>query len=223
MARKILIVDDDRATRVGLASLLQRAGYTTVVAGTFQEAVRALNEEAPDLLITDVRLGEYNGLQLIATGAWPIPAIVMTGFPDRALEEEARRHGAAHIVKPISPSGFLALVEEKLATLPQRKARPIRRWTRKAVGSELSAYVEEVSARIVDISYGGLRFEVDREPDRAFPPSVNLTLPASHISFQIDVVWTSRSGSQRWLCGAAISQANRVAAREWRGLVDAIA
>src|SRR4029079_6875444 len=138
--------------------LLQRAGYTTVVAGTFQEAVRALNEEAPDLLITDVRLGEYNGLQLIATGAWPIPAIVMTGFPDRALEEEARRHGAAHIVKPISPSGFLALVEEKLATLPQRKARPIRRWTRKAVGSELSAYVEEVSARIVDISYGGLRF-----------------------------------------------------------------
>jgi hypothetical protein len=87
----------------------------------------------------------------------------------------------------------------------------------------VSAYVEDASARILDISYGGLRFEVDREPDRPFPPSVNLTLPASHLSLEIDVVWTSRRGDRRWLCGAAISQASQVAAREWRGLVDAIA
>ena len=223
MARKILIVDDDTSTCIGLARLLERAGYATVVAGTFRDAQRALADEAPDLLITDVRLGEYNGLQLIATAASPIPAIVVTGFPDRALEDETRRLGAAHIVKPISPSDLLTLIEEKLAGRPAREARPIRRWTRKPVVSGVPAYVEDASARIVDISYGGLRFEVDRETDRAFPPSVNLTLPASRLSLDIDVVWASRRGDRSWLCGATISQANQVATREWRGLVDAIA
>ena len=223
MARKILIVDDDTSTRSGLARLVGQAGYVTAVAGTFQDAVRALADEAPDLLITDVRLGEYNGLQLIATAARPIPAIVVTGFADRALEDEARRFGAAYLVKPVTPAVLLSLIEEKLGSVPERKARPTRQWTRRAVVSQPHAYIDDTSARIVDISYGGLRFEVDCEPDRAFPSSVNLTLPASHLSLQIDVVWTSRRGDRSCLCGAAISQASHVARREWRGLVDAIA
>ncbi len=223
MARKILIVDDDTSTRNGLARLVEQGGYVTAVAGTFQDAIRALADEVPDLLITDVRLGEYNGLQLIATAARPIPAIVVTGFSDRALEDEARRFGAAYLVKPVSPAVLLALIEEKLASVPDRKSRPTRQWTRKAVVSRPPAYVDAAAARIVDVSYGGLRFEVDGEPDREFPSSASLTLPTAHLSLKIDVVWSSRRGDRSWLCGAAISHASRVASREWRGLVDAIA
>ena len=51
MAPSILIVDDDRATRQGLAELLEGAGYRVSTLGSFEEAVRALRLTPPDLLI----------------------------------------------------------------------------------------------------------------------------------------------------------------------------
>ena len=64
----ILIVDDHRVTRLGLAEMLADAGYSVVTTGNFQEARRILREEPPDLLIADVRLGSFNGLQLVISG-----------------------------------------------------------------------------------------------------------------------------------------------------------
>src|SRR5687767_15496459 len=65
--RRVLIVEDDPATRTGLEKFLQLAGYDAVTASSFQSGLQALIDTPPDLLIADVRLGEYNGLQLIAT------------------------------------------------------------------------------------------------------------------------------------------------------------
>ncbi|MGH9203225.1 MAG: response regulator, partial [Vicinamibacterales bacterium] len=62
MTPKILIVEDDVATRVGLQELLRHAGYDAIVAGTFRDGRRALEEETPDLLIADLRLDGFNGL-----------------------------------------------------------------------------------------------------------------------------------------------------------------
>ena len=62
---RVLIVDDDGATRRGLAQLLAQAGYEATAVGTFDEARRIIGATPPDLLITDIRLEAYNGLQLI--------------------------------------------------------------------------------------------------------------------------------------------------------------
>src|SRR5688572_14812156 len=96
----ILIVDDHRVTRLGLAEMLGNAGYDVVTAGTFQEARRILLEAPPDLLIADVRLGSFNGLQLVISGQHRVPAIVITGYADAVLEAEARRGGAEYLIKP---------------------------------------------------------------------------------------------------------------------------
>jgi FixJ family two-component response regulator len=48
----------------------------------------------PDLLIADVRLGEYNGLQLLASTTQPTAAIIITGHPDPVIEADAHRMGA---------------------------------------------------------------------------------------------------------------------------------
>jgi DNA-binding response OmpR family regulator len=109
-----LIVEDDTATRNGLEMLLQRAGYEVLATDSVPEGRRALEEGAPDLLIADVRLGEFNGLQLIAMSGRPIPAIVVTAFVDPALEADARRLGAHYLVKPVTPAVLLSLVEELL-------------------------------------------------------------------------------------------------------------
>ena len=116
---KVLVVEDDAATRRGLETLLRQAGYDVLVADSVPQGRKALEEGAPDLLITDVRLGEFNGLQLLATSTRPIPAIVATAFADSALEIEAARLGAHYLLKPIVPAVLLTLVEELLAERQQ--------------------------------------------------------------------------------------------------------
>jgi DNA-binding NtrC family response regulator len=118
LRKKILLVEDDNATRVGLSTLLKRAGYDVVATESVQEGRTVLESEPPDLLITDVRLGAFNGLQLIAMSPRPIPAIVTTGFPDPVLEAEARQFGAQFLLKPIDPAGLLSLVAELLQADP---------------------------------------------------------------------------------------------------------
>jgi FixJ family two-component response regulator len=67
------------------------------------------------MLIADVRLGSFNGLQLIATSALHIPVIVISGFDDVVLQAEARAMGADYLVKPVSPAALLDRIEQKLA------------------------------------------------------------------------------------------------------------
>jgi DNA-binding NtrC family response regulator len=115
MSAKVLIVDDDEATRLGLKQILKNGGFDAITAGTFHEGVHALRTEDPDLLIVDVRLGEYNGLQLIITTEKKIPAIVLTGYADRVVEDEAHHEGAEYLLKPIEPASLVLLIRRMLS------------------------------------------------------------------------------------------------------------
>jgi DNA-binding response OmpR family regulator len=214
---KVLIVDDDKTTREGLAEFLEGAGYEAVAVGTFEEATRILRTSPPDLLIADVRLGPFNGLQLVISSPQPIPAIIITGFADPVLEADAKRRGAEYVLKPVSPSRVLDLVAHKLSTARPGYGTP-RRWERKLVIGGLPASVEDEPARIVDISYGGVRFEIDRKYDGTVPNSFRIELPSAQLSVEARLVWKNMIGDQTWLCGAALSQGSP----EWYGLVDAI-
>ena len=161
MPSKVLIVDDDKTTREGLAEFLEEAGYEAVAVGTFEDATRVLRTSPPDLLIADVRLGPFNGLQLVISSPKPIPAIIITGFADPVLESDARRRGADYVLKPVSPARLLDLVAQKLAAAGPGFGTP-RRWERKPVIGGLPISVDDTPARIVDVSYGGLRFEMQR-------------------------------------------------------------
>jgi two-component system cell cycle response regulator DivK len=224
MAPRVLIVEDNDATRTGLNELLTRAGYAAQAVRSFEDGIRALREDPPDLLIADVRLGPYNGLQLLVTGPKRVPTIIMTGFPDPVLEADARHLGAQFILKPVSPSALLALVEQELAARAAPElSGPTRRWARKQVPGDLAVRVEDATARVLDISYGGLRFVLPREVEDDLPPSFNISMLASDLSVQVDLVWSSRASDGAWLCGAALSDPNQDAARAWCGLVDALA
>jgi DNA-binding response OmpR family regulator len=115
MAQKVLIVDDDNATCFMLATLLTGAGYEVKTATTLQAAQQALEAEEPDAIVVDVRLDGYNGLHLVALNPRPIPVLVLTGFPDAGLREEARQLGAEYLLKPVEPSKLLRILEQRLA------------------------------------------------------------------------------------------------------------
>jgi DNA-binding NtrC family response regulator len=114
---RILIVEDDRASLDGLIALVGAAGYRVTGVQSFEEGRRAL-ADGPDLLVTDIRLGAYNGLQLIIRGRALNPrlrAIVVTGYPDIVVQREAERLDAIHLEKPLDPARLLREVANAIA------------------------------------------------------------------------------------------------------------
>jgi DNA-binding response OmpR family regulator len=217
---KILLVDDDAATRAGLMELLTGAGYDARAASTFEEGMRALRADTPDLLIADVRLGAFNGLQLLVSSPRSVPAIVITGFADPVLESDAHQHGADYVLKPVTPSVLLDMVRRRLAQVETSRFDTLRRWERISVPGGIPVRIDDQPARILDVSYGGLRFQMPRTS--APPVSVNVSLTSPDVAVRADVVWHAELGEHAWLGGAAVSQTDAAVARDWRTLVDSL-
>jgi two-component system nitrogen regulation response regulator GlnG len=108
--KRVLIVDDEEASLESLAMLVADAGFTVETRSRFEEAKQALREAPPDVLITDVRLGAYNGLQLaiqMRDLRPESPIVVLSAFDDTMLREQAARCSARYLIKPVSGSELL--------------------------------------------------------------------------------------------------------------------
>ncbi len=115
----VLIAEDDAATLAGWAAYVHDAGFSVVPASSFAEAHRLLPFVRPDVLVTDIRLGEYNGLQLAVQAGTldPAPSVIVTsGYEDPVLMAEAARLGATFLLKPVQPSRLVALISEMVKT-----------------------------------------------------------------------------------------------------------
>lgn len=112
---RILVVEDDHPLLAAVERALTEAGETVVGCADFASARTALREGQFDAMITDVRLGDYNGLQLavIARDLQPgIRIIVYSGYNDPVLREEADRIGAIYLVKPVPSAQLLNILHE---------------------------------------------------------------------------------------------------------------
>jgi DNA-binding NtrC family response regulator len=115
--RSILVVDSDPSDLSDTAHLLERAGYRVATATAFDEAKHLLASESPDLLITGLRLGPYNGLHLVLRSRMDHPtmaAIVMSRFADPVLEAEAHRQNADYLLRPLADDDFLGAINRSL-------------------------------------------------------------------------------------------------------------
>lgn len=126
--RRILIVDDDRALRHALSTLLEGAGHTLLQAATGQEALDALTGDTPDLMLLDVGLPGMSGLEVLARVralAVPPRVVVITAddTPDTLLKA-IRGQVNRYVTKPFAPGALVEVVDEVLAT-PPAAALPI--------------------------------------------------------------------------------------------------
>ena len=113
-ARRVLVVDDEPALLDAVRYAFERAGLQVVACRSFEDARTRILSEDFDALVTDVRLGAFNGLQLavIARNRLPNLAIVVfSGFDDPVLREEASGLGAAYLVKPVTGERLLQELE----------------------------------------------------------------------------------------------------------------
>lgn len=114
---RIVVVDDDQGFLSLVTAWLRDAGYDVVGISEFGEAKRLLLQNPPDVLITDVRLGAFNGMQLVVLTKLEHPemvAIVLTGYDDRVLREEAVRAGAHYMVKPVTAGELVDFIAAAL-------------------------------------------------------------------------------------------------------------
>ncbi|HMK09597.1 MAG TPA: response regulator, partial [Anaerolineales bacterium] len=118
---RILLVDDQRQVTRMLRSSLELSGhaYDIVDVRSAEEALREMERGPVDLVVTDLRLPEMTGLELIARIRQIHPsmrAILVTGHPTRQVEAQARALGVvAFIPKPVSTTLFLQAVDRALA------------------------------------------------------------------------------------------------------------
>lgn len=108
-----LVVDTDPIYVRGLASMLRDHGYSVLEATSFQEARRLWDAEHPQILVADIRLGSFNGLQLLIRARGErsdLTAVITSPVADNVLAEEARRFGGTFFVKPVEPQRMLAAI-----------------------------------------------------------------------------------------------------------------
>jgi DNA-binding NtrC family response regulator len=113
IGKRALVVDDDEAVLRLMTHWLTRAGYTVVPCETFEQGKQQLTTSPPDVLLTDLRLGAFNGLQLVILARAQSPetiAIVMSAFDDAMLRDEAARCGAHYLMKPFSLTQLLEVM-----------------------------------------------------------------------------------------------------------------
>ena len=121
----ILVVDSDPVALERTGGILHRAGYRVTVVDSFQWAKDLLASNQPDLMITDVRLGAFNGLHLVLRrrSQHPVkPSIVTNSDADPVLERQARELGAPYLVKPLRPEVLLRVGKELLEPLHSLRA-----------------------------------------------------------------------------------------------------
>src|SRR5438132_12244049 len=102
-SKRVLLVDGDQPTLGLLERWLADAGYDVVACSRFEDAKTYLAGHAPDILLADIRLGAFNGLQLalLLKGEHPgSRAIVFSDYEDPVLQAEAGRCGARFVRKP---------------------------------------------------------------------------------------------------------------------------
>src|SRR5213595_3040095 len=113
--QKILSAEAERwPTQEHERSFLE-AGQDVRAYSNFEEARRVLQTTRFDALITDVRLGAFNGLQLAVIGRDTYPdirLIVFSGFDDPVLRTEAEHVGATYLVKPVTGSRLLEILRQ---------------------------------------------------------------------------------------------------------------
>jgi CheY-like chemotaxis protein len=115
---KILVVDDDRATRHLLTKLLTRAGFAATAARDGRDALTRLQHDRYDLMLLDIWMPRMTGLDLLATlrkKRRRIKVVVMTSddTPETLLQT-LREQAFEYVNKPVDPAALLRIVRDVL-------------------------------------------------------------------------------------------------------------
>jgi DNA-binding NtrC family response regulator len=137
---KVLVVDDDPATREGLTALLETWGYAASAAPDGKAALEICNREQPHAVVTDLMMPGMTGLEFIETlGArtQQLAVIMVTGQGTIETAVQAIKLGAYdYLIKPLEPPKLRAVLERGLKQIAlAREANILRQKLESPLGS----------------------------------------------------------------------------------------
>lgn len=114
---RVVVVDDEKDARDLVTAVLEQAGAIVTAVGSAEEAMHAIRETPPSLIVSDIGMPGEDGYALIArVRALPaerggrVPAVAVTAFTRSEDRARALRAGyTAHVGKPIDPSELVTL------------------------------------------------------------------------------------------------------------------
>jgi len=146
MNGRVLLIDDDPGVSEVVGLLLEREGYDVQRAGSVKEARTSVQAAEPDLVITDLKLPDGTGLEVIAAvrARRPrLPIIMITSYSSIESAIAALRGGAVdYVIKPFNNDEFLRAVGRALTQrrMPLAGGRPLA----------IEEYIREVVERFQD-------------------------------------------------------------------------
>ena len=122
---QVLIIDDHDSVREGLELLLRRRGHRTLSAEGGQRGLALLEEEGADLVITDLRMAQVDGMEVLRRVRERAPGtdvLVITAYGTIETAVEAMKLGATDfITKPFSSEEFAVKVDRILKERDERE------------------------------------------------------------------------------------------------------
>lgn len=116
--KKILVVDDEPSVTGSLEMILSEAGFDVLIAASFAASIEILKNTPVDLVITDLRLSDASGIDLIThikRNTPDVEVILMTAYGSLDVTIEAIKAGAYYYLeKPYTPDRLFALVDRAL-------------------------------------------------------------------------------------------------------------
>lgn len=120
MTFTVLVVEDDSALREAICDTLQIVGYATLSADNGHTALRLLQENEVDIVISDVQMGRLDGMQLLAKirqSNPEIPVLLMTAYGTIQQAVESMQEGAVdYLVKPFESEVVVTKISQFLPT-----------------------------------------------------------------------------------------------------------
>lgn len=120
MKKTILVIDDDHMVVKTLEKLLQMAGYSVLIAESGAVALQIAEKETVDLVITDIRMPNMNGVETInainntfaKTNRKVPPFIFITGYAESEINESAKKLTPSDFLyKPFDKDAFLKSIK----------------------------------------------------------------------------------------------------------------
>ncbi|SDR94717.1 two component transcriptional regulator, AraC family [Paenibacillaceae bacterium GAS479] len=138
---RVMLVEDEEVIRRGIASLIHQVSpHFKVVKEVShgREALHYLNQNAIDAVITDIRIGEINGLQLlekIREKFEDMPFLIISGYSDFTYAQKALQYGVSdYLLKPIDRKHLVCALDKIQAVLLKRSGKS----TEPAEGEDVS-------------------------------------------------------------------------------------
>lgn len=116
---RILVIDDEDIVRMSCSRALSPEGYDLKLARNGEEGLRMLSEESFDIVMTDLKMPDMDGIEVLrrVKEGWPqVEVIIVTGYQTVDTAVKSIKLGAFdYVEKPFTPDKILAVVEAAIA------------------------------------------------------------------------------------------------------------